>query len=86
MLAYTDCLVGGDGRVPDALFAELQQHLGDETILELTYITAMYEMHAIIPRALRLEYDDRDDPIVEIAGDEASLASDIGSMISDDRK
>ena len=26
----------------------------------------MYTMHAVITRALRLEYDDRDDPIVEI--------------------
>jgi hypothetical protein len=31
----------------------------------LTYIIAMYEMHATIARALRLEMDDRDDPVVE---------------------
>ena len=85
VLAYTDCLVQGDGRVPDSLFVELQSHLSDEEILELTYITAMYEMHAIITRALRLEFDDRDDPIVEVPGDEASLAADVGSMISDDQ-
>jgi len=85
VLAYTDCLVQGDGRVPDPLFAELQPHLSDEEILELTYVTAMYEMHAIISRALRLEFDDRDDPIVEVRGDEASLAADVGSMISDDQ-
>ena len=83
VLAYTDCLVAGNGRVPDELFATLQEHLDDERILELTYVTAMYEMHAIISRALRLEYDDRDDPIVEVAGDASSLAADIGSMISD---
>ena len=71
--------------MPDSLFAELKSHLSDEEILELTYITAMYEMHAIITRALRLEFDDRDDPIVEVAGDEASLAADVGSMISDDQ-
>ena len=28
----------------------------------------MYEMHAVISRALRLEYDDRDEPTVEIGG------------------
>jgi alkylhydroperoxidase family enzyme len=83
VLAYTDALVGGDGRVPDELFARLQAHLTDEQILELTYVTAMYEMHAIVSRALRLEYDDRDDPIVEIPGDAASLAADVGAMISD---
>lgn len=82
VLAYTDALVGGDGRVPDRLFEQLQEHLDDEEILELTYITAMYEMHAIICRALRLEFDDRDEPIVEIAGDGSSLAVDVGEMIS----
>ncbi|MFT3854425.1 MAG: carboxymuconolactone decarboxylase family protein [Ilumatobacteraceae bacterium] len=83
VLAYTDALVAGDGRVPDALFDELKRHFDDVEILELTYITCMYEMHAIMSRALRLEFDDRDDPIVEIPGDEASLAADVGRMISD---
>jgi alkylhydroperoxidase family enzyme len=83
VLAYTDAMVAGDGRVPDDLFAQLREHLSDEQILELTYITAMYEMHAIICRALRLEYDDRDDPVIEIAGDPSSLAVDVGAMISD---
>ena len=82
VLAYTDALVGADGRVPDALFDELRTHLSDEEILELTYITAMYEMHAIMSKALRVEFDDRDDPIVEIAGDASSLAADVGQMIS----
>ena len=27
----------------------------------------MYDMHAVMSRALRLEFDDRDDPIVEVA-------------------
>ncbi|MCU1367890.1 MAG: hypothetical protein JWL72_63 [Ilumatobacteraceae bacterium] len=85
VLAYTDALVGENGRVSDELFAQLQSHLSDEQILELTYVTAMYEMHAIMSRALRLEFDDRADPIVEIPGDEASLAVDIGAMISDPR-
>ena len=84
MLAYTDALVGGDGRVPDALFEQLKAHFSDEAILELTYITCMYEMHAIISRALRLEFDDRDDPVVEVAGDPSSLAVDVGAMISRD--
>ncbi|MDY7105512.1 MAG: carboxymuconolactone decarboxylase family protein [Actinomycetota bacterium] len=83
VLAWVDGLVGGDGRIPDEVFDELKRHLTDEQILELTYITAMYEMHAIMTRALRLEFDDRDDPIVEVPGDERSLAADVGSMISD---
>ncbi|MGI9051974.1 MAG: carboxymuconolactone decarboxylase family protein, partial [Ilumatobacteraceae bacterium] len=59
VLAYTDALVGGDGRVPDALFDTLREHLSDVEILELTYITCMYEMHAIMSKALRTEFDDR---------------------------
>jgi len=84
VLAYTDALVGGDGRIPDALFEQLRAHLSDVEILELTYITSLYEMHAIMSRALRTEFDDRDDPIVEIPGDEGSLAVDVGAQISRD--
>ena len=74
VLAYTDALVLEGGRVSDGVFAGLREHLSDEQILELTYITCLYEMHAIMSRALRLEFDDRDDPIVEVPGDESSLA------------
>lgn len=76
VLAYTDCLVLQHGRVPDALFEELQRHLSDEEILEFTYITATYGMHAIMSRALRLEFDDVPDPVVEVAdpsGNKAGL-------------
>jgi alkylhydroperoxidase family enzyme len=66
VLAYTDCLAAG-GRTPDGVFEALKAFLSDEEIMELTYIVCMYGMHAVISRALRLEYDDRDDPIVEIA-------------------
>jgi alkylhydroperoxidase family enzyme len=68
VLAYTDALVGGDGRVPDAVFEALRRHLSDEQILELTYITAMYEMHAIMSRALRTELDDVPDPLESAPG------------------
>jgi alkylhydroperoxidase family enzyme len=71
-LAYTDALVLDGGRVPDGLFAVLQAHLSDEAILELTYITCLYEMHATMCRALRLEYDDVDERVVEIAAPEGA--------------
>ena len=67
VLAYTDCLVYGDGRTPEAVFEKLKSFLSDLEILELTYITCLYEMHAVMSRALRLEFDDRDEPIVEVA-------------------
>jgi alkylhydroperoxidase family enzyme len=81
VLAYTDALVLVGGRVPDAVFAALQTALSDEEILELTYITAMYEMHAVMSRALRLEYDDVDDPVVEVAAPTAGGNDDVMSMV-----
>jgi alkylhydroperoxidase family enzyme len=78
VLAYTDALVLEGGRVSDGVFAALQEHLSDEEILELTYITCLYEMHATMSRALRTEWDDRDEPIVEVPGDHESLAPEVG--------
>jgi alkylhydroperoxidase family enzyme len=66
VLAYTDALTYGQGRVPDGVFDALKRELSDEQILELTYITSLYAMHAVMSRALRTEYDDIDDPTVEI--------------------
>lgn len=66
VLAYTDDLVLSGGRVPDKTFEVLKKHLSDEEILELTYITMTYELHATMCRALRLEYDDVDERVVEI--------------------
>ena len=81
LLAYTDGLVLGFGRVGEAVFDAMRQHLSDEAILEFTYITMMYTMHAVISRALHLEYDERDDPIVEIAAPEDYKAEDVGRQI-----
>jgi alkylhydroperoxidase family enzyme len=66
VLAYTDCLAFDHGRVPDGVFAALREHLGDEQILELTYITTLYLHHAVMSRALQTEFDDRADPVVEV--------------------
>jgi len=86
LLAYTDALVLGFGRVDDAVFDAMQEHLSDEAILEFTYITMMYTMHAVISRALQLEYDERDDPIVEIAAPAGYAPENLGRQISyDDR-
>lgn len=66
VLAYTDDLVLASGRVSDVTFAELKKHLSDEEIIEFTYITCTYDMHATMCRALRLEYDDVDERVVEV--------------------
>jgi alkylhydroperoxidase family enzyme len=82
VLAYTDELVLQDGRVQDATFAALKEHLSDEAILELSYAVATYKLHATIARALRLEYDDVDERIVEIAAPEGQAAADIMTTIA----
>jgi alkylhydroperoxidase family enzyme len=78
VLAYADALALSGGRVPDELFAALRTHLSDEQILELTDITTLYVQHAVMARALRLEFDDRDEVIVEIAAPVGFQARDIG--------
>lgn len=86
VLAYTDCLVLDGGRVPDALFDALKKHLSDEAILELTYTTCMYEMHATICRALRLEYDDVDERVEEVPAPTGAPASAADAMSVVDRR
>ena len=81
LLAYTDALVLGFGRVEEAVFDAMRTEFSDEAILEFTYITMMYAMHAVISRALHLEYDERDDPVIEIAAPEGYEAQDIGRQI-----
>jgi len=82
VLAYTDALVRDGGRVPDALFAALKEILSDEEILELTYVTLTYELHATMCRALRLEYDDVPERIVEIPAPDEQASRDIMRDIS----
>ena len=82
LLAYTDALVYDGGRVADDVFVALQTHLSDEEILEFTYITSLYEMHATMSRALRTEFDDRPEPIVEVVGPDGVSALDVGRSIS----
>ena len=66
VLSYTYALVLDGGRVPQGVMDALQAELSDVEILELTYVTCMYEMHATISRALRLEYDNVDERVKEI--------------------
>jgi alkylhydroperoxidase family enzyme len=66
VLAYTDEVMLADGRVQDATFDALREVLSEEAILELTYAIASYGLHATMCRALRLEYDDIGERVVEI--------------------
>jgi alkylhydroperoxidase family enzyme len=76
VLAYADCLAGAGGRTPRAIIDKLKTFWSDEQILEFTYITCLYDMHAVMSRALRVEWDDREDPIVEVAAPESFSATD----------
>jgi alkylhydroperoxidase family enzyme len=76
VLAYADCLTLANGRTPLAVFDKLKTFWSDEQIFEYTYITCLYDMHAVINRALRMEFDNREDPIVEVAAPEGFKAAD----------
>ncbi len=66
VLSYTDALILAQGRVQDGTFEALRAHLSDEAILELTYAVSLYGSHATMCRALRLEYDDVGERVVEL--------------------
>ena len=80
VLAYTDALVLQGGRVPDEVFDALRGELSEKEILELTYIVCTYDMHATMSKALRLEFDDVDDPIIEVPGPEGVGPSTMDAM------
>ncbi|WP_281367981.1 hypothetical protein [Nonomuraea typhae] len=42
----------------------------------------MYEMHATMARALRVEFDDREDPIVEVPAPEGYGTRDIADELA----
>jgi alkylhydroperoxidase family enzyme len=86
VLAYTDALAYDGGRVDDAVFDAMRVHLTDEQILELTYITCLYEMHATMSRALRTEFDDRPEPVVEVSAPDDFSARDFLDVGSDENR
>ena len=80
VLGYADCLIIGLGRVPDEIFDGLRAELPDDQLLELTYITTLYAQHAVMSKALRTEFDDVDDRIVEV---DAPLDFDARDIVRD---
>jgi alkylhydroperoxidase family enzyme len=76
VLAYADCLAQAGGRTPIEVFEKLKTFWSDEEIFEFTYITCLYDMHAVITRALRMEFDNRDDPITEVPAPKDFKAAD----------
>lgn len=80
VLAYTDDLVLAGGRVQDATYEALRETLDETSVIELTYAVSMYRLHATMCRALRLEYDDVDERIVEIAAPEGGDQDVMGTI------
>lgn len=76
LLAYTDSLVLQRGRVSDDVFAAVKRALSDEDIMEFTYHVVGYLGHATICRALKLEYDNVPERIVEVPAPTDGLTSD----------
>ncbi|MES4792935.1 MAG: hypothetical protein C4321_08055, partial [Chloroflexota bacterium] len=66
----------------DAAFAALRRALPDEAILELSYAVGTYRLHAMICRALRLEYDDIEERIVEVPAPGQRGAIDVMGQIA----
>ncbi len=50
--------------------------------MEFTYITLTYALHGVMSRALRTEFDDRDDPIVEVAAPDDYQPANLGRDIA----
>lgn len=82
VLAYTDGLVLDGGRVADRIVDALREHMSDQQVMELTYIICMYDMHATISKALRLEFDDRPDPVAEVRVPEGVEVADLSADLS----
>lgn len=72
VLAFTDGLVLTGGRIPDDVIAVLRTELDDRQLIGLAYVTALYDLHATLTRAFRLELDDVDDHVREY-GDPVDL-------------
>lgn len=80
VLAYTDGLVLEKGRIADGVFDCLKKHLSEVEILELTYVTCTYMMHAVMSRALKLEFDDVPERVVEVDAPEGATADVMGMV------
>jgi alkylhydroperoxidase family enzyme len=65
LLAVADDLVLQHGRIADERVESLRSHFSDTEIVEYIHATLLYQMHAVVCRALRVEYDDTEEPIHE---------------------
>lgn len=69
-LAFVDGMILEGGRIHDRVVERLRAEISDEHLLMLTYFVNMYALHATSTKALRLEYDDVAERVVEIPAPE----------------
>lgn len=78
VLAWVDVLVLQRGRSSEGAFQAVRKHLSEVEIIELTYISCLYDLHSVMSRAFRLELDDVDDPVTELSGEGISTGLAMG--------
>ncbi len=83
VLAFTDGLVLQGGRVGEGTVQALRHAMTDRVVFELAYVIALYDLHATLTRAFRMEYDDVPERIVEIAAPEGA-STDVMAMVDED--
>lgn len=75
LLAIADDLTLHQGRIPDERFDQLRRHIPDKQIVEFIHATLLYQLHATVCRALRVEYDDIDERVAEVGAGEYTLGT-----------
>lgn len=68
LLGLADDLTLAGGRVPDVRMEELRAKLDDQEIVEFIHATLLYQLHATVCRALRVEFDDVNERVREVGG------------------
>ena len=66
VLGFTDAVVTTNGRMADELFDALKETLTNQQIVDLVWCTNLYIGLAKVTRILKVEFDDRPEPIVEV--------------------
>jgi hypothetical protein len=84
VLACTDERVLQNGRVAGRLLRAAARAPLRREIPELSCTTALYEVHAILCRALRLEYDEVPERIVEVAAPGGAAGDFMGGVGASD--
>jgi alkylhydroperoxidase family enzyme len=74
LLGLADDLTLAGGRIPEARMDQLRAHLDDQEVIEFIHATLIYQMHATVCRALRVEFDDVEERVREVGGGEYTLA------------